>query len=152
MVRGNRFRQLAPDSRQYLPRDAGFPPPIFAPQKWTRVDPLHTRTKHVADALGSTGGEQHEVIEVPLLDIEDAVELFLAHFNAGEIDVSPSKIEEIVKDVGCLPLAISHAAAYMKQSNSTLDEILRLYRSEHKIDVSHDLRTQLAPCSLCCRS
>jgi hypothetical protein len=37
-----------------------------------------------------------------------------------------------------LPLAIAHAAAYVKQSNSTLDDMLGLYKSEHKIGVSLD--------------
>ena len=41
-----------------------------------------------------------------------------------------------VKSVGCLPLAISHATSYMKQTGSTADDMLELYGSKHRIDVS----------------
>jgi hypothetical protein len=111
--------------RQHLPRHNACGSILFT-----------TRTKHVADTLASAGGERHEVIEVPLLSVKDGVELFLGHFDVGRIDQSTSTVEEIVKAVGCLPLAISHAAAYMKQSNSTLDDILDLYQSKNKFDVS----------------
>jgi hypothetical protein len=61
------------------------------------------------------------VIEVPLLE--------------GKIDPSSAKVEKIVKAVGC-SLAISHAAGYMKESHNDSDDLLELYRSKHKIDVS----------------
>jgi hypothetical protein len=90
----------------------------------------------VADAVTSTAGERHQVIEVPLLDVKEGVELFCAHFDAGAIDPSSPKVEAIIKAVGSLPLAISHAASYTKESHSTLDAVLELYHSKHKIDVS----------------
>jgi hypothetical protein len=52
------------------------------------------------------------------------------------MDASSAKIERIVIAVGCLPLAISHAAGYMTESHSSLDDMLELYQIEHKIDVS----------------
>ena len=43
-----------------------------------------TRTEHVALALAlalaRAAGERHEVVEVPLLSVDDGVELFLGHF------------------------------------------------------------------------
>jgi hypothetical protein len=91
------------------------------------------------------------VIEVPLLDVNEGVELFLGLFDYGEIDGQPWKMEEIVMSVGCLPLAISHAAGYIKRSNGSLDDMLDLYRGEHKIDVSLDAQfydsTRLIPLS-----
>jgi hypothetical protein len=68
--------------------------------------------------------------------VEEAVELFCGHFEAGKVDPLSAKVEAIVKAVGCLPLAISHAAAYMDQSWSSLNDMLELYQSKHKIDVS----------------
>jgi hypothetical protein len=77
------------------------------------------------------------VIEVPLLDVNEGVELFCRHFDARQVDPSSAKIATIVMAVGCLPLAISHAAGYMKESDSSLDDMLELYQSQCKtIDVS----------------
>jgi hypothetical protein len=87
-------------------------------------------------AVTSTAGERHEAIEVPLLDVKEGVELFCGHFDARKVDPSSPKVEAIVKAVGCLPLAISHAASYMEESRSSLDDMLELYQSKHKIDVS----------------
>jgi uncharacterized protein YpmS len=95
-----------------------------------------TRTERMALALASTAGERHEVVEVPLLDVKAGIELFCGHFESGMIDPLSAKIGTIVMAVGCLPLAISHAAGYMTESHSSLDDMLELYQSKHKIDVS----------------
>jgi hypothetical protein len=129
LVLDNVFPETLDFLRQHLPRQNGLGSILFT-----------TRTKHVADALACRAGERHEVVEVPLLSVEEGVELFLGHFKDDEVDLSLSKVEEIVKAVGCLPLAISHVAAYMKQSGSTLDDVLKLYRGEYKIDVSRGTR------------
>ena len=70
----------------------------------------------MADAITSTPRERQQVIEVPLLDMKEGVELFCSHFDAGIMDPASPKIKAIVKAVGSLPLAISHAAAYTKES------------------------------------
>jgi len=89
----------------------------------------------VAIAVTSTAGERHEVIEVPLLTVKEGVELFCGYFDPGKVDPSSTQVEAIVKAVGCLPLAISHAAAYMNQSWSSLEDMVELYQSQHKIEV-----------------
>ena len=124
LVLDNVFPETLDFLRQHLPRQNGRGSILFT-----------TRTEHVANALASAAGERHEVAEVPLLSVNDGVELFLGHFADTEIDAPSATVEEIVKSVGCLPLAISHAAAYMKQTRSTVDDMLKLYKSEHKIDV-----------------
>jgi hypothetical protein len=98
--------------RRYLPHQNGRGSILFT-----------TRTKPVAHALAGAA--------------KDGVELFLGYFEAGEIDAQSPKIKAIVAAVGCLPLAIAHAAEYLKQSCNSLDDILELYQSKHKIDVSH---------------
>jgi hypothetical protein len=123
------FDNVFPDTvdflRQHLPRVNGRGTILFT-----------TRTRDVAIAVTSTGGERHEVIEVPLLSVEEGVEMFCGHFDAGKVDPSSAKVEAIVKAVACLPLAISHAAAYVNQSRCSLDDLLELYQSKRKIDVS----------------
>jgi hypothetical protein len=127
VVLDNVFPETLDFLRQHLPRQNGRGSILFT-----------TRTKFVAEALASTTRKRDDLIEVPLLDIKDGVGLFLGHFNHGEIDAPSAKIKEIVKSVGCLPLAISHATAYMKQSGSTVDDMLGLYRGKDKFDVSLD--------------
>jgi hypothetical protein len=123
------FDNVFPDTvdflRQHLPRVNGRGKILFT-----------TRTREVAIAVTSTAGQRNDVIEVPLLDVKEGVELFCGHFDAGKVDPSSPKVEAIVKAVACLPLAISHAAAYMDRSRCSLDDMLELYRSKHKIDVS----------------
>jgi hypothetical protein len=123
------FDNVFPDTvdflRQHLPRVNGRGTILFT-----------TRTRDVAIAVTSTAGERHEVIEVPLLNVKEGIELFCGHFDAGQVDPSSPKVEAIVKAVACLPLAISHAVAYMDQSRMSLDDLLELYQSKHKIDVS----------------
>jgi hypothetical protein len=123
------FDNVFPDTvdflRQHLPRVNGRGTILFT-----------TRTRDVAIAVTSSAGERHEVMEVPLLNVKEGVELFCGHFEAGKVDPLSAKAEAIIKAVGCLPLAISHAASYMDQSRSSLDDMLELYQSKHKIDVS----------------
>jgi hypothetical protein len=123
------FDNVFPDTldflRQHLPRQNACGTMLFT-----------TRTERVALALASTAGERDEVIEVPLLDVKAGVELFCGHFDSGKMDPSSAKIETIVMAVGRLPLAISHAAGYMKESRSSLDDMLGLYQSPYIIDVS----------------
>ena len=125
LVLDNVFPDTVDFLRQNLPRQNG---------RGTML--ITTRTERVALALASTAGERHEVLEVPLLDIKDGVELFCGHFDPGKMDPSSEKVETIVMAVGRLPLAISHAAGYMLESHSSLDDMLELYQDQHKIDVS----------------
>jgi hypothetical protein len=125
LVFDNVFPETVDFLRQHLPRVNGRGTILFT-----------TRTRDVAIAVTSTAGERHEAIEVPLLDLKEGIEMFCGHFDAGKVDPSSAKVEEIIKAVACLPLAISHAAAYMDQSRCSLDDMLELFRSRHKIDVS----------------
>jgi hypothetical protein len=125
LVLDNVFPETLEFLRHKLPRQNGRGTMLFT-----------TRTERVALALASTAGERHDVIEVPLLDVKAGVELFCGYFELGTMDSSSAKIERIVMAVGGLPLAISHAARYMKESHSNLDDMLELYQTRRKIDVS----------------
>jgi hypothetical protein len=128
LVFDNVFPETVDFLRQHLPRVNGRGTILFT-----------TRTRNVAIAVSSTAGERHAVIEVPLLSVKEGVDLFCGHFDAGKVDPLSAKVEAIVKALGGLPLAISHAAAYVDQSHNSLDDMLELYRGKHKIDVSSRL-------------
>jgi hypothetical protein len=101
-----------------------------------------TRTNVVATALARTAGKQHRILELGLPDVEDAMNLL---FVESDIDVSAAttstkrKAEEVVKHVGRLPLAIAHAASFMKQTHKNVDDLLLLFENEDRPQVSIDI-------------
>jgi NB-ARC domain len=101
-----------------------------------------TRAEAVAAALACSAGQQHEIIELGLPNAQDAANLLLKEGNVDGVAWTPStirKAEEVVQCVGRLPFAVSQAAAFMKQSQKDLDEVLLLFHGEHKTQVrSHD--------------
>ena len=95
-----------------------------------------TRTEDVANALTHVAGERHGIVELRIPDVEDAATLLLKHLGDHETSsANESKIQEVVKGIGRLPLAIAQAASYMTVTGSSLDDMLSLFRSERKIDV-----------------
>jgi len=127
LVFDNVFPETLDFLRQHLPRVNGRGTILFT-----------TRTRGVADAVTNTAGERHETIEVPLLDLEEGIELFCGHFDAGTMDPLSPQVKAVVKAIGSLPLAISHAAAYLKESHYNLDDMLKLFQCKHRIDVRLD--------------
>ena len=72
-------------------------------------------------------------IEVKLLDIETAVELFCLLLNAwteSELIGNESEIRAIVKELGCLPLVIEQAVALIRESGQRVYEYLPLYNKD----------------------
>jgi NB-ARC domain len=105
---------------------------------------LTTRTAVVATALARTAGKQHHTIELGLPKVEDATSLLFAESDTdvtAATTLTKNKAEDIVKFVGRLPLAISHAASFMKQTHKSLDELLLLFHSEHRTQVCFDSRS-----------
>jgi hypothetical protein len=125
LVLDNVDRETLGFLREHLPRKNGRGSILFT-----------TRTESVAKALASVAGEQRAVFELQLPNTQDAARLLLEHFAHDGLDLSIThKAEEVVKCVGSLPLAIAQAASFMTESHKTLDDLLDLYHSEHKIDV-----------------
>jgi hypothetical protein len=89
-----------------------------------------TRPTAVASALACVAGQQHEVLELGLPDLREAATLLLAESNINATSVTISKAENVVKRVGRLPLAISQAASFMKESRKNLDEILLVFEGQ----------------------
>jgi hypothetical protein len=97
-----------------------------------------TRTADVAHALVDLADERHHTLELRALELRDATNLL---FEDAGIDVtsatssSYNQAEELVKCVGRLPLAVAQAGSFMKQTHTTLDDMLVLYKTEEKIEV-----------------
>ncbi|KAH8828692.1 hypothetical protein DL96DRAFT_1679305 [Flagelloscypha sp. PMI_526] len=72
-------------------------------------------------------------IHVKPLTMDESVAL-LMHGLAQKLDeTTKPTAEEIVKELGCLPLAVSHARAYLARGSCDLNDYLRLYRSDHTL-------------------
>ena len=124
LVVDNVARETVDFLREHLPRKNGRGNVLFS-----------TRTEDVAKALTHVAGERHGVVELRIPNVEDAAKLFLKHLGDHETAANDSKIQEVVKGIGRLPLAIAQAASYMIETGSSLDDMLLLFSSERKIDV-----------------
>jgi hypothetical protein len=98
-----------------------------------------TRTDDVAMTLACSAGQQHEIIELRLPSAQDGVDLLLKESNVDHTPSTTSKAEMVVQCVGYLPFAVSHAAAFIKQSKKSLDDVLLLLHSNHKTMVCFDV-------------
>jgi NB-ARC domain len=96
-----------------------------------------TRTESLADALASSAGQQHEVLELRSPGIQDAAKLLLRYVKGGADGAVVSKAKDVARCVGCLPLAVAQAGSFMKETGTSLDKMLNLYKSEHKMEVCH---------------
>jgi tetratricopeptide (TPR) repeat protein len=72
-----------------------------------------------------------ESFEVDVLEKNDAIDL-LSVRSGAEIDENKPEAEEIVREVGCLPLAIEQAAAYIREVSKDIFQFLPSYRNNRK--------------------
>ena len=124
LVIDNVARETVDFLREHLPRKNGRGSILFT-----------TLTEDVAKALTDVAGKRHGIVELRIPDIEEAAQLFLKHVNDAETPADASKIQEVVKGIGCLPLAVAQAASYMTGTGRSLDDMLALFKSERKIEV-----------------
>ena len=127
LVIDNVARETVDFLREHLPRKNGRGNILFT-----------TRTEDVAKALTDVAGKRHGIVELRIPEVEDAAKMFLKHLDDTEIPADASKIQEVVKGIGCLPLAVAQAASYMTGTGSSLDDMLALFKSERKVDVGLD--------------
>jgi hypothetical protein len=109
------------------------------PQKNVRGNILFvTRTRDFAETLVTAAGHRDRILKLEALGLRDTANLLLN--DAGiEGSVTPSLLrqaEELVECVGRLPLAVVQASSFMKETDTNLDGMLKLYKSEQKIKVS----------------
>ena len=110
--------------RQHLPRQNSQGCILFT-----------TVTEVVAEALTRDAGERHGMIELCLPDVDEAAKLLLKLLGNDHAAADANTVKDVVKGVGCLPLAIVQATAYMKESGLTLEEMLALLKSQRKVKV-----------------
>jgi hypothetical protein len=114
--------------RTYLPRRNGRGNILFT-----------TRRADLAESLVTMTGNQHSVLSLRSMELQDSANLLLKDAGFDMEKVTPdlfSRAEELVECVGRLPLAVVQAGACMKQTHTTLDQMLELYKSAQKIEVS----------------
>ena len=78
---------------------------------------------------------QAEALEVGVLDNDDAIELLSIRSKVGSVSDTPqvkAEAAEIVKEVGCLPLAIEQAGAYIREISKDIFKFLPSYRKNRK--------------------
>ena len=124
LVIDNVARETVDFLREHLPRKNGRGSILFT-----------TLTEDVAKALTDVAGKRHGIVELRIPDVEDAAKLFLKHVNDAGTPADEGKIQEVVKGIGCLPLAVAQAASYMIGTGRSLDDMLALFKSERKIEV-----------------
>jgi NB-ARC domain len=96
-----------------------------------------TRSSDVADALVRVPGERHSTLGLRVPDLAEGTHLFLSSSGIGANALTPMQeiqVEELVENLGCLPLAVVQAASYMRQTDMTLDNMLQVSKGR-KIEV-----------------
>ncbi|TVY29765.1 Kinesin light chain [Lachnellula hyalina] len=71
---------------------------------------------------------KHKSVEVNILNPEDSVTLLQSKISEGD-ELTEAHSKEIIEILGCLPLAITQAAAYLGQIETSVAEYLELLRS-----------------------
>ena len=127
LVIDNVARETVDFLREHLPRKNNSRSILFT-----------TLTEDVAKALTNVAGKQHGMVELRIPDVEDAAKMFLKYLHDPETPPDASKVREVVKGIGCLPLSVAQAASYMTGTGRSLDDMLALFKSERKIDVRLD--------------
>ena len=99
---------------------------------------LTTRTKQVAQSLATAYGEQHPCIALHAPGDDDAVRLFLSAAGIEREGLDTEELEkakDIVKTVGCLPLAVDQAASFAKESGHGIGGTSDIYKSKQVEEV-----------------
>ncbi|KAH8796796.1 acyl transferase/acyl hydrolase/lysophospholipase [Flagelloscypha sp. PMI_526] len=71
-------------------------------------------------------------LRIHSLTMDESVALLLRGLDLRMDEKTESAAAEIVEELGFLPLAISHARAYLEYGSCDLEDSLRIYRSDHQ--------------------
>lgn len=98
---------------------------------------MTTRMATITDRFFASGGSSELALQSP--GIDDAIAIFSAGTKLnreGREEASRADAERLVRSVGNLPLAIDQAASYMRESGSSAQEVLDVYKSNEASEVS----------------
>jgi NB-ARC domain len=73
-----------------------------------------------------------EGLEVSVLDVQGAIDLLCTRSEIVVVDVVKDEATQIVTELGCLPLAIEQAAAYVREASKDMFTFLQTYRVNRK--------------------
>ncbi|KAF7966510.1 hypothetical protein HWV62_38090 [Athelia sp. TMB] len=83
-----------------------------------------TRTLDIAEYITNAAKQKKSFLDLPPLSSTQSVELFMKKAQLdGSANVNLGDIEKLVKQFGCLPLAIDQAGAYVKQKHLRIDKV-----------------------------
>jgi hypothetical protein len=115
---------------------------MHLPRRNTRGHILFTtRRADMAETLVTMAGNPNSILSLRSMELRDSAILLLKDAGLDTGVVAPSLFdhaEGLVECVGRLPIAVVQAASYVKQTETTLDEMLELYQGAQKLEVSSD--------------
>ncbi|KZP33500.1 TPR-like protein [Athelia psychrophila] len=94
---------------------------------------ITTRTLDVAEALTNVAGQQHPVYELKALSPVQSAELLLkrAGIHGSSATADLESAQELVQRMGCLPLAVEQAGAFMKANGFSSTNRLNDMYNQH---------------------
>ncbi|KZP10457.1 TPR-like protein [Athelia psychrophila] len=93
------------------------------------------RSAELARAITSVAGQQYPIIELRPPSLADAAALLIGEAGISAESPSYKRAEDVVKCVGCLPLAIAQAGTFARLAKNTLDDLLGLYQSDEMYQI-----------------
>jgi len=110
------------------------------PRKNSQGDVLFTtRTVAVAEALTIITRTPNSTLKLTTPNVHDSIDLLFYDAGIRSETITPvqlSHAEQLVESVGRLPLAVAQAASFIKETTTTLDDMVKLYKSdERRIEV-----------------
>ena len=100
---------------------------------------ITTRITKIADIFNTPGGLSRLALQP--LKVGDAVAMLSA---AAEMEresieeANHAEAERLIRSVGNLPLAIDQAASYIRDTGSSLQEVLNIYNGDEAMEVSKE--------------
>ncbi|KZP17616.1 hypothetical protein FIBSPDRAFT_746779, partial [Athelia psychrophila] len=94
---------------------------------------ITTRTFEIAEALTNVAGQEHPICELKALSPADSAKLLLKW--AG---IHSSSAQKLVQRIGCLPLAVDQAGAFMKTNEfQSADRLNDMYDKHGSGEIIH---------------
>ena len=95
---------------------------------------ITTRTGQVACEIVDAAAQKDYILKLKTLSIEQSATLLIDVAGLGESgDFDRKSVESLVAQIGCLPLAVEQAGAYMKQKHIPANELQMIY-GENTLD------------------